>query len=219
MKVDSLTRGELAAAAPGGRLPSVAGWAPFTSTTGGFVVWTPSFALPAPQTLVPTERQKEAEAQIPESVRDQLPKDVHVVLFGGFFDGPTALYLAGSASLPESTKQQIALMGEDATFELIRDGLAQSDRIKLLGYRAITQGTMRGREIALEPTVPENDPFAGVAGGLGASPSVTITLRVFLAGEKIFAVGAITSPAASPTEPGPVATDVARFLDSFGLLP
>ena len=228
-KVDGLTRGELAPLAPGGRWPAAPGWTPFTSADGGFSVWTPGFALPAPAPppppAPPAQEEEEGAPGLPPSVRESLPTDVHVVAFGGYFDGVSAFYLAGSAKLPEEAQQQLALLGPDAAFELVRGEIAKSDRVKLLAYRSITQGTYRGREIALEPAQPENDPFAGlpgVPGGLtvlpGGRPSATITLRIFIVGDKLYAAGALASPSASPLGTTGVAADVSRFLDSFRFL-
>jgi hypothetical protein len=235
-KLDALTRGELPALAPGGQWPAAPGWTPFTSAGGGFAVWIPSFALPVPAPLPPAVPSPAPSAGqgdqtppgLPPSVRDNLPTDPHLVAFGGFFDTVAVFYLAGSATLPPSAQQQLALLGPDAAFELIRDQMAKSDRIKLLDYHSITQGTYRGREVVLEPVQPENDPFAGLPGvpGLGALPivpggpgSASITLRVFLVGEKLYAIGAVSTPSASPLGTSGVAADVSRFLDSFRFLP
>lgn len=221
MQVASLTRGELPAAAPGGR-PAAPAWAPMSSPGGGFAVWAPGFALPAPAGTIPPLAQA-AENGSPFAA--DIPNDVHVMVFGGYFDGPAVLYLAGSATLPDEALEQLDLLGPDAAFELVRAELAKSDRVRLLAYRTITQGTYRGREIALEPVQPPDDPFAGLPGARGlplspnGTPTVTLTLRILLVGDKVYLAGVVTTPSASPLQASPMAADIARFLDSFRLLP
>ena len=191
MSLDRLTRGELARLIPAGAAPEP--WSQFASTAGGFAVWAPTVGAPPPA---------EQARRLPPELGD-----LHLFVFGSYLDGPSALYSAGSATLPREVLQQVRLLGPDAFFESIRSEIVRSEDVRLVGYRSITQGVHRGREVTLEPIVPERvvaaNPFA----------SLTVTFRVYIVGDKLYAVSALKSPA---TAPGP---DVAKFLDSFRLLP
>ena len=235
-KVDALPHGELPAAAPSSGLPAQV-WVPFTSEEGGFGVWTPPFALP-PRAVerppgAPAASALPVPPDLPVGLEDQpdeqfFPSDVHVVVFGGYFDGATALYVAGSLTLPQDARTQVELLGPDAAFEVVRAQIVKSDRVQLLDYHSVTQGTVRGREVALQTATPEDDPFAGLLGsqsipgvpGLTALPaSATLTMRVYIVGDKAFLAAVATAPAASPLGNDGMAADVARFLDSFRFLP
>jgi hypothetical protein len=193
--VDRLTRGDL----PPTGAAAVDPWSQFTSAAGGFAVWAPGAAAPAaPGTA---SLLAGAASLAPDRDLSGVPSDLHVFLFGSYLDGPASLFGAASATLPDDALEQLRVLGPDALFDLARDEIAEQDGVRLAGYRAITQGTYRGREVTVEPQLPTG------------APSVTVALRLVVVKDKLFVAAAATVPGA-PTSP-----DVAKFLDSLTLLP
>ena len=202
---DRLPRGDLA---PTGAAPAAPAdpWSPFTSAAGGFAFWAPGAAAP-PAAAVPDLLASAAALAGGRGVPG-LPADPHFFLFGSYLDGPATLYAAGSVSLPDEAVRQLDLLGPDAIFELVRAEIARSNDVRLTGYRSITQGVYRGREVTLEPRLSGEAALAG-------SPfaSVSITFRIFVVDDKAVAIAAVKVPAAAGSP------DVAKFLDSLQLLP
>jgi hypothetical protein len=249
--VSSLTRSDLPPIAVTGAV--VLGWGPRPSPAGGFSVWTPTFVVPPPSPQpaapplppLPAEPDEEDEGEddgpfgrggagfpglswfplLGQGEGAAPPPDVHVITFGGFYDGTGALFLALSVTLPEDARRQVELLGPDAAYELARAELVRSRRVELLAYRTVTQGVHRGREVSFEPRLPEGDPFLQLpefrplAEAARGAPSMTATARMYVIGAKLYVAAVLTSPAAVPTGETAATTDVARFLDSFRLLP
>ena len=187
-------------------------WTPFTSEAGGFRIYAPSFT-PVP---VPANMAGGLTANIPPESIANLPTDVHLFVFGALLDGPSTLYVAGSATLPEEIREQIADVGPDLMFEAIRSQVLKQSSVELLSYRSIMQGTYSGRELSLRPVLPDPSTIPNAGEYLPPDfpmPDVVVTLRVLLGGPKIYLLGAINAPATAPP------ADVTKFMDSFTLLP
>ena len=207
LNTDTLRRGELPSAGTAAPEP----WVPFTAPGGRFSIWAPSFvATPVSPGQAAMPGLPLFPGLTPEEAAD-LPTDVHVFAFAGVLDGPTVVYVAGSATLPPSALEEIQAVGPDLLFEGIRSELLKQEDVQVLAFRTITQGTVRGREVALMPRTPERR-AAGLPPGV-AFPNLVITLRVFLDGSKVFVAGTVNTPATTPPP------DAGKFLDSFKLLP
>jgi hypothetical protein len=208
MSVDPLRRGELPST---GTAPAPETWVPFTSPAGGFSIWAPSFVATPVAPGQPVLPGLPSFPGLSPAEAANLPTDIHVFAFAGVLDGPTVVYLAGSARLPDEVLGQIQDIGPDLIFEGIRSELLKQEYVQVLSFRTVTQGTMVGRELSLLPKLPA-EATSELPPGFTV-PNVVITLRVFLGGNNVFALAAVNAPATAPTP------DVGKFFDSFRLLP